>query len=102
MHPLDEDTAEQPVSMKVNSLAPFHAFPAISCRIRYHKMNDLPGRAALVASLDMEIAPFSKDDIELSHVDIQLADGTATDLGQGVIPELPLRCRPKDNVVFLY
>ncbi|KAG8533259.1 uncharacterized protein KY384_002042 [Bacidia gigantensis] len=97
-----EDSLTQPKPMRVNNPEPFPALPAISSRIRYHKANIQPGQAALVASLDMEIAPFSKDDIEIASVEMHIVGGAALDMGQGHTPKLPVKCRPKDNLVFLY
>ena len=92
----------QAKSMKVNVPAAFHALPAISSRVRYHKSSLAGIKTSLVASLDLEMAPFSLDDIEITGVKLQLSGGTAVDLGKGLAPRLPLKCKPRDNLVFLY
>ena len=89
-------------NLKVNLPDPFEALPALSSRIRHHKSRHVVDRPELIAALDIEVAPFSKQDVELTSVKISFTGGNAIDLGQGKIPKLPLECRPKDNIVFLY
>ena len=100
--PVSDDARTQVQPLKVSVPGAFRALPAISSRVRYHKSNSPGSRASLVASLDMEMAPFSTDDIEITSVDLHISGGSAIDLGQGLIPKLPLRCRSRDNIVFLY
>ena len=88
--------------MRVNVPAAFRALPAISSRVRYHKSSLAGNKTSLVASLDLEMAPFSSDDIEITDVELQLSGGTAIDLGKGLAPRLPSNYKPRDNLVFLY
>ena len=100
--PPSHDARMRARPMKVNVPGAFRAVPAISSRVRYHKSNRPDSKASLIASLDLEMAPYSSDDIEITSVDLRLSDGSVVDLGQGLVPRLPLRCRSRDNVVFLY
>ena len=80
----------------------FRALPAISSRVRYSKPNNRVGKASIIASLDIEAAPLSNDDMEIVSVDMQLSEGFTEDLGKLYLPALPLTCRPKDSPVFLF
>jgi hypothetical protein len=98
-------TYDNPTSdgtLKINAQKAFRALPAISSRVRYSKSNGPPGKPSVIACLDLETAPFSKDDIKLIELDMQLSDGSAEKLGKGHAPTLPLICKAKDNPVFLY
>lgn len=98
--------ANAPVSnaptTKVNESRVFRALPAISSRVRYARPNVQAGKPSVIASLDIEIAPFSADKVKLTDIDMQLFDGSSEDLGMSRIPMLPLICQPKDNPVFLF
>ena len=98
-------TYDNPISdgaLKMNAQKAFRALPAISSRVRYSKSNGPHGKPSVIACLDLETAPFSKDDIKLTELDMQLSDGSAEKLGKGHAPMLPLICKAKDNPVFLY
>ncbi|KAL8718746.1 MAG: hypothetical protein Q9225_004164, partial [Loekoesia sp. 1 TL-2023] len=81
---------------------PLSALPAISARVRYSKSGAYTGRPSVVASLDIETAPFQDDRIELTHVSMELSDGSAEDLCKGHAINLPMTCQPQDNIVFLF
>ena len=81
---------------------PFPAIPAIGARVRYTKTGLSTGSISTIASLDIETAPFQDDDIEIVNVGMQLSDGTTEDLCTGHGLKLPMLCRPRDNVVFLF
>lgn len=81
---------------------PFPAIPAISARVRYSKAGAYTGRPSIVASLEIETAPFQDDEIELTHVNMELSDGSVEDLCKGCAIDLPMKCQPRDSVVFLF
>ena len=99
---LNEDVLAKLKPMKVHVPGALPALPAITSRIRYHRPANPVSKFALVAALDMETAPFSQDEIEIKAIDMRLSGGTAMDLGQGIAPKLPLNCRPRDGIGFLY
>ena len=78
------------------------ALPAISARVRYSKAGAYTGRPSIIASLDIETAPFQDDEIELTCVNMELSDGTAEDLCKGHAINLPMTCQPRDNIIFLF
>ena len=80
----------------------FRGLPAISSRVRYSKSNGRAGSFSILACLDIETGAFSDEDISISHVNMQLSEGSAEDMGKGFAPSLPLTCRPKDNPTFLF
>ena len=102
IRPFIEDTRFEPSALSVHVPNPFPALPAIASHIRHHKCERSSARPELIAALNLEIAPFSEDNVVIVKVEMHLADGKAVDLGQGQAPKLPLECRPQDNVVFLY
>lgn len=89
-------------SLRVGTQMAFRGLPAISSRVRYSKSNGTAGRPSITASLDVETGAFSNDDIAITHVNMQLSEGSAEDMGKALAPLLPLACRPKDNPTFLF
>ena len=88
--------------LRVGAQKPFSALPAISSRIRYSRAICPPGRLSVIAALEIEIAPFSENLIEIAAVDMQLSEGYAENIGKAHGVSLPLIYRSKDNPVFLF
>ena len=80
----------------------FRAIPAISARVRYTRSKGDGGKPTIVASLDIETAPFYKNDVRITTVDLSLSEGLAEGLSDGHTLALPMTCRPNDNQVFLF
>ena len=78
------------------------AVPAISSRVHYTRSKNLAGKASLIASLDLEISPFSNEDIELTQVTMTISEGVSEDLVSPHRPDGPWTCRPKDVAVYLF
>jgi len=89
-------------TLKARAPKPFPALPAISSRIRYHKSNSRTSKSSIVASLEFDTAPFAKDDVEITMVDMRLSEGSVENLARTFGPKLPLHCRPRDCTVYLY
>ena len=80
----------------------FRAIPAITSRVRYSKANTVAGKPSILASLDVETATFFNHDIRIQTVQMKLSEGSTEDLNRGSEPLLPMTCRPRDNVTFLF
>lgn len=80
----------------------FRGLPAISSRVRYSKSNGMTGRLSIIASLDVETGAFLDEEIAITHVNMQMSEGSAETMGKAIVPLLPLACRPKDNSTFLF
>lgn len=89
-------------NLRVGTQMAFRGLPAISSRVRYSKTNGRAERFSLIASLEVETGAFSDEDISITHVDMQLSEGSAEDLGNGLVPPLPLKCKPMDDQIFLF
>ena len=89
-------------NLRVGTQMAFRGLPAISSRVRYSKSHGRAGRFSVIATLDVETGAFSDEDISITHVNMQLSEGSAQDMGKGTAPPLPLKCRPKDNPTFLF
>lgn len=78
------------------------AVPAVSARVRYSKLTGHASRPSVIASLDFEVTPMAQCNIRLEHLELRMAEGTCEDLmGLGGM-RLPLECRPRDDLTFLY
>lgn len=99
-------TSSSPKSTKsaLKSLLPaaFRAIPALSAKVRYSTSIAHAGMSTLIASLEIETAPYFDNDVIVTGIGMQLSEGSAQDLSIGSGLNLPLRCRPKDNPIFLY
>ena len=76
--------------------------PAISARMRYHQSSDSASKLTVIAALDIEIPAFTDNDVDLKSVNVQLNEGEAKDLVGNDILKLPIKCRPRDHIGFLY
>ena len=80
----------------------FPAMAALSARIRYTRSNVSSSKPMVIASLDIETAPFLESEISLEKVKAWMAEGSAEDISTGHTIKLPMRCQPRDATVFLY
>ena len=94
--------ASQDVILKVHPSSIFRAIPALSVRIRYSPDRSRAGNRSLIASLDIETATYLDTDLTINVVQMKISDGIVDDLCTNGVLKMPLRCRPKDNLVFLY
>lgn len=81
---------------------PFSIFPAINIRLRYSRIPSGHRRQMVIASLDLEVTPFSECSVIITSVDIAVAAGRASLVGDPPSTQLPVTCRPRDDVTFLY
>ena len=78
------------------------AIPAVRARVRYSQLKGHHSRPAVIASLDFEVTPMAQCEVRLDTVDLRVVEGGCEDLmGQNSV-QLPLICRPKDELTFLY
>ena len=100
--PNDLVVARETSALRTREPRAFSALPAILSRVRYARENGRTGRPSIIASLDIETAPFSGEDVQLHAIDIELSDGSIEDLNRSFMPLLPIQCHAKDNLVFLF
>lgn len=79
----------------------FNIYPAINIRLRYSRIRS-GSRHIVIASLDLEITPFSDCNVTINSVDITVDGGKATLVGNSPSTALPVTCRPRDDTTFLY
>lgn len=94
--------ASRELAVRCKPQKPYPALPAISARVRYSKSGASSNRSCIIASLDVETSPFQDDGILLTDVKMLLSDGFAEDLCTGHALKLPMKCQPRDNLVFLF
>ncbi|MCJ1483711.1 hypothetical protein MMC06_003879 [Schaereria dolodes] len=88
--------------LKVVPRRAFRAIPALSARVRYSKSINLSSKPALIASLDIEIPSFIQYTVEIKSIKLRLPNGEAEDVTSRNGLKLPIKCRSRDNVIFLY
>ena len=89
-------------ALKAVSRRAFRAIPALGAKVRYNKPIDSSSRPLLIASLDIEVPSFVQYDVQLEAVDMQLPNGEVENLVKGQVVKLPMKCRSRDNIIFLY
>ena len=89
-------------TVKTSPPRAIHVLPAISSRVRYARANGFTGKPSIIASLDIETAPFSSEIVDVTAVDMEMSDGSTDDLSKSRLLMPPLNCKPKDNPVFLF
>lgn len=76
--------------------------PAFSVRVRYARPSATPSNPSIMASLDVDITPFSGLEIQLETVTFKVIGGVVEDLNNTQGMKLPMKCLPRDDVTFLY
>ncbi|EEH07954.1 conserved hypothetical protein [Histoplasma capsulatum G186AR] len=91
-------------SYRVQQIAqrPLRIIPIASARIRYSRLNTYSGKPTTIASLDFEVTPFTNFDVILEKTDVTLFDGQVESLTSDHGYALPVTCRPRDDVTFVY
>lgn len=79
----------------------FNIYPAINIRLRYSRIFS-GTKQTIIASLDLEVTPFGDCDVTIESVDIALSGGRADALEDISSSTLPIECRPRDDITFLY
>lgn len=79
----------------------FNIYPAINIRLRYSRLFS-GTKQTIIASLDLEVTPFGDCDVTIESVDIALSGGRADALEDASSSRLPIECRPRDDITFLY
>lgn len=79
----------------------FNIYPAINIRLRYSRIFS-GTKQTIIASLDLEVTPFGDCDVTIESVDIVLSGGRADALEDISSYKLPIECRPRDDITFLY
>ena len=79
---------------------PIRIIPAVSARVRYSRMNNFSPRPRTIASLDFEVTPFIRHDVKLDVADVVISDNGIIDPITKI--GLPIVCRPRDDLTFLY
>ncbi|KAH8592412.1 TRAPP trafficking subunit Trs65-domain-containing protein [Bisporella sp. PMI_857] len=76
--------------------------PAINARVRYTRPNNTPSNSFVIASLDVDITPFSNCEMTLQKVNLTMIGGSVADLNSTLGLILPIKCVPHDDITFLY
>ncbi|KAI5808834.1 TRAPP trafficking subunit Trs65-domain-containing protein [Peziza echinospora] len=96
--PVAQTPQHTPGSISYRSKRMFHLFPAINVRLR-HSQVSASSKPEVIASLDIEI---SAGDVIINSVGLTMEGGQAELIGGPINELLPLSCRPRDEVTFLY
>ncbi|CAG8948144.1 unnamed protein product [Penicillium salamii] len=81
---------------------PFRVVPAASARIRYSRLNSYTGVPLTAASLDFEVTPYLTSEVSFTKADLHLSEGTIESMSDAPGLALPILCRPRDDVTFMY
>ncbi|KAF2842413.1 hypothetical protein M501DRAFT_928027 [Patellaria atrata CBS 101060] len=80
----------------------YRTSPLIIWRLRYSKAASSLHESQIFASLDLEITPFAGCDVTIQDVQVSIPNGQITLCSPTTGLQLPLNCRPQDQVTFLY
>ncbi|KAI9698960.1 MAG: hypothetical protein M1836_003149 [Candelina mexicana] len=80
----------------------FPALPAISSRIRYSSLTASANQPIMIASLDFDVTPFANCNVTLQEIELDLLDGVVQAYNSLQGAELPVTCRPRDEMTFLF
>lgn len=97
-----EDIAPDDYVLKVLPRRSFRAIPPLTARVRYSKSSTLVRTPTVFASLDIETAPFSSHLVTITAIKMDLPEGSSQDLSAAYALKLPISCRPKDALSFLF
>ena len=88
--------------LRVVSKKAFRAIPALSSRLRYHRLPECGKKPAIIAALELDIPVFAQHHIQITNVDLTLANGNAQNLADVDGPSFPMIFAAHDNFVSLY
>ena len=90
---------EDRIRLKHEASLPIPAYAAVMPRLKYCKVNVSEVDPMTIASLDLEMVPFSKIKGRIESIDVALSSGQVTSL----MPDfLPMSCKSQDCMTFLY
>jgi len=98
---LHSDIPESRLLRNISQKA-FRVVPGLGARVRYSRSNNSSSKPVIIASLDIETTSFVDHDIIIDTVELRLKGGAVDKLAPGHAGKLPLKCRPRDDVVLLY
>ncbi|WEW61628.1 hypothetical protein PRK78_007119 [Emydomyces testavorans] len=81
---------------------PTRIIHAASAKLRYSRLNTCANRASVIASLDLEVAPFANIEVKFESVELSLSEGTVEKFGPLVGSEVPIFCRARDDVTLMF
>ncbi|KAJ5926565.1 hypothetical protein N7516_008338 [Penicillium verrucosum] len=81
---------------------PFRVVPAASARIRYSRLSSYTAIPMTVASLDFEVTPYLACEVSFDKASLHLSEGTIESLSDTPGLNLPITCRPRDDVTLMY
>ena len=99
--PLHRASSNQGSLIRKTANRSFRALPVMSTRVHYTRSKNNGGKASLVSSLDIEISPFSNEDVEIASVQMSLPEGFSADLVSPHLSRAWLH-HPKDIAVYLF
>lgn len=79
----------------------FEIFPAINIRLRYSRIIS-GSKQSVIASLDLDVTPFSDCSVTIQSVHIAVTGGRAEPIAYSPATSLPATCKPRDDLTFLY
>ena len=77
-------------------------YPAINARVRYSRPSSTPNNPIVIASLDLDITPFTNCEITLRKVQLSIVGGKVEGMNDVPGMYLPISCFPQDDITFLY
>ncbi|KAI1913526.1 hypothetical protein LOZ61_002665 [Ophidiomyces ophidiicola] len=95
-------TEEPSFDISQSAPVPIRIIPAASARVRYARTNTYSTQPAVIASLDFEVTPLMNLELNLESVEISLLHGTVEDFSSSSDVKLPIFCRARDDLTFIY
>lgn len=90
------------IPLKNISQQSLKVYPAINARVRYSRPSTTPTNHAVIASVDIDITPFTKCAITIEKVNLQISGGSVEDLNAVSGLKLPITSLPQDDITFMY
>ncbi|OJD18851.1 hypothetical protein AJ78_01184 [Emergomyces pasteurianus Ep9510] len=81
---------------------PLRIIPIASARIRYSRLNPTSRKPTTIANLDFEVTPYTNFDVILQKTELTLFGGQVESLTNSNGYSLPVTCRPRDDMTFVY
>lgn len=95
-------TDERNHNISQSSLRFIRIVPIATSRIRYSRLNTYSTRSVVMANLDFEVTPFTNLEVNLESLDLSFLGGTVENLGPSDESKLPILCRARDDVTFVF
>ncbi|RKF56798.1 hypothetical protein OnM2_078044 [Erysiphe neolycopersici] len=102
INPVIQHATKNLYQFKIIESLPIKIFPAINANVKCSRFITVSNDIAVLVSVEIDIAPFSKHDVTIQNIKLHLKGGRIEDLNNKSGLSLPVTSSPMDSLAFTY